>query len=151
MVMDDQDLTSILLDWSTTFVRLSLHDFNRFTRTVGLSLAQMIVLMHLYYRGASEVNTFCGMMQITPAGASQMVERMVQQGIVERKEVPGDRRVRLVALTEKGRQIVVDSIDARRAWVNRLVNNMPVEERERISAALVTLKEYASQLEIHPV
>jgi hypothetical protein len=46
--METPDLTKILLDWSSTFVRLSLHDFNRFARNAGLSLAQMNVLMHLY-------------------------------------------------------------------------------------------------------
>jgi len=149
--MQDADLTEILLEWSTTFVRLSLHDFNHFTRTAGLSLAQMIVLMHLHYQGPCEVTTFCEMMQVTPAGASQMIERMVQQGVAQRKETPGDRRVRLVALTEKGRQIVLDSIAARQAWVSQLVEAMPVEEQERISASLVALNEYAGKLQIHPI
>ena len=148
--MNDTDLTTVLLDWSTTFIRLSLHDFNRYTRSVGLSLVQMNVLMHLYYQGPGEVSTFCEMMQISPAGASQMIERMVQQGVVQRTETPGDRRVRLVSLTDQGRQIVLESIAARQAWVEQVVALLPAEERLDISAALLKLNEYASQLVIHP-
>jgi DNA-binding MarR family transcriptional regulator len=149
--MQDADLTTVLLDWSSTFIRLSLHDFNRFTRNAGLSLAQMNVLMHLHYQGPSEVTNFCEMMQISPAGASQMIERMVQQGVVQRAETPGDRRVRLVSLTEQGRQLVLDSIAARQAWIEQVVGTLSAGERERISAALQILNERASGLEIHPV
>src|SRR5512133_1966147 len=148
--MKSTHLTATLLDWSTTFIRLSLHDFNRYTRNAGLSLAQMTVLMHLYYQGPSEVTTFCEMMQITAAGASQMIERMVQQGAVQRNEDPSDRRVRLVSLTEQGRHLVEESITARQAWVEQLVESLPEEDRGRIQAALQTLNEQASKLEIHP-
>ena len=149
--MNHTDLTTIVLDWSTTFIRLSLHDFNRYTRSVGLSLAQMTVLMHLYYQGPSEVTKFCEMMQLSPAGASQMIERMVQQGVVQRSEMPGDRRVRLVSLTEQGRQVVQGSITARQAWVEQLVAGLSAEEGERVAEALQILNAHASKLEIHPV
>ncbi len=45
------ELTKLVFDWSTTFIRLSLHDFKRYTRDAGLSLARMMLLMHLYYQG----------------------------------------------------------------------------------------------------
>jgi DNA-binding MarR family transcriptional regulator len=150
LYMETPDLTKILLDWSSTFIRLSLHDFNRFARNAGLSLAQMNVLMHLYYQGPSEVTNFCEMMQITPAGASQMIERMVQQGMVQRAETPGDRRVRLVHLTDQGRQVVLESIAARQAWIDRLAQSLSPEDQERIALALQRLNEEASRLEIHP-
>ncbi len=149
--MNDFDLTTVLLDWSNTFFRLSLHDFNRYTRSAGFSLAQMSVLMHLHYQGPSEVTNFCEMMQISPAGASQMIERMVQQGVVQRAEMPGDRRVRMVNLTEHGRQVVLESISARQAWIEQLAAGLSTDEQERITAALITLNERASRLEIHPV
>jgi DNA-binding MarR family transcriptional regulator len=148
--MSDTDLTRLVLDWSTTFIRLSLHDFNRYTRSVGMSLAQMTVLMHLYYQGASEVSNFCEMMQLSPAGASQMIERMVQQGVVKRAEIPGDRRVRLVSLTEQGRQVVEESVAARQVWVEQLVAGLSAEEGQRVTEALGILNEQARKLEIHP-
>jgi DNA-binding MarR family transcriptional regulator len=150
-LMKETDLSAVLLDWSSTFIRFSMHDFNRFTRSAGLSLAQMNVLMHLHYRGPSEVTNFCEMMQVSPAGASQMIERMVQQGMVQRTEIPGDRRVRLVSLTESGRQVVLDSIAARQAWIEQLVARLSAEEQERIAAALQTLNERASGLDVPPV
>ena len=149
--MKEHELASTLLDWSSIFIRLSLHDFNLYTRNAGLSLGQMIVMMNLHYRGPSEVTQLCELMQVTPAGASQMVERMVQLGVVQRTEVPGDRRVRRVSLTEQGQQIVLESIEARQAWIDQLVLHLSAEERQNVSAALLTLTQRAAELENQPV
>lgn len=147
---EKEELSSLLLEWSTTLLRLSLHDFHHVTRSQGLSLAQMFALMHLHYRGASEVTHFCEMMQISPAGASQMIERLVQQGVVQRDEIPGDRRVRLVQLTERGRQAVLESIASRRDWVEQIVADLSPEERRQIKSALNLLNERAAELDVRP-
>lgn len=144
--MEDKALSETVMDWSTTFIRLSLHDFNRYIRMAGLSLGQMTVLMHLHFRGPTEVTHFCDMMQVTPAGASQMIERMVKQGMVERIESPTDRRVRLVNLTNQGRDIVLESITARQEWISQLIESLSTEERDQISAALTTLNHHAKKL-----
>lgn len=148
--MNDADLTKSLLDWSSIFIRLSLYDFNRYTRSMGVSLGQMTVLMHLHYQGPCEITRFCDMMLITPAGASNMIERMVQQGVVQRAELPGDRRVRLVDLTEAGRRIVLEGIAMREAWVTQLVVSLPIEEREKIFAAMLSLNQQVQILEAQP-
>jgi DNA-binding MarR family transcriptional regulator len=145
--MNDPELTQLILDWSAVFVRLSMHDINRHARSTGLSFAQMNVLLHLYYRGPREVMEFAEYMQMSPAGASQLVERLVQHGLARRVESPGDRRVRQVHLTEGGRQVVAASIATREAWVESLVASLPDEEKGAIAQALRLLTERAAQRE----
>lgn len=149
--MSDPDLNTVLADWSASLIRHSLHDFNRFARKAGLSLAQMNILMHIYYQGPNEVLNFCEMMQISPAGASQMIERMVQEGVVQRLEAAGDRRVRLVSLTDAGRQVVLECIAARKVWLEQIVANIPADQRPQLAQALAQLGAYANQVEVHPV
>ena len=141
------DLPKIVLDWSAVFMRLTMHDLNRYTRATGLSLAQMNVLLHLYFRGPSEVMTLTDLMQVSPAGASQMVERMVQQGLVRRVETPEDRRVREVHLTEQGKMAVEASIAPRRQWMEALMARLTDEQEAAIAEALLVLTEKAMQLE----
>ncbi len=145
--MDDRETMQAVLDWSTVFLRMSMHDFNRYARGAGFSFVQMNVLMHLYYRGPREVMAFGELLQVSPAGASQMIERLVQQGLVRRCESPDDRRVRLVHLTERGRQAVDESIRARQQWVERLVGSLSEEQRQAIGQALRVLTEQAALLE----
>ena len=145
--MDDRDTMQAVLDWSTVFMRISMHDFNRHARSAGFSFVQMNVLMHLYYRGPREVMAFGELLQVSRAGASQMIERLVQQGLVQRCESPDDRRVRLVHLTERGRQVVDESIRARQQWVERLVASLSEEARHAVGEALRLLTDQAVGLE----
>jgi DNA-binding MarR family transcriptional regulator len=146
--MDDIALTQTILDWSTVLVRDSMHDFNRYARAAGLSLTQLYLLLHLYYRGPSEVMNFTELMQVSPAGASQMIERMVQQGLLQRVESPDDRRVRLVNLTSEGRKIVEESTTARRKSIDGLVTSLSQEEKVTIEKVLAMLKQKLEPLEI---
>lgn len=145
--MSEEDLAQIIMDWAVDFMRQSMHDFTRHARSAGFSLAQMNVLFHLYYRGDSEVTLFADLMQITPAAASQMVERMVQQGLARRTKTADDQRVRLVSLTEKGRGVVEESIAARQLWMQKLLSALSHQEKVAVIHALSILTEKAGQLE----
>jgi DNA-binding MarR family transcriptional regulator len=134
--MSSTELAQFLLDWSTEFVRLSMQDINRCARSNGLSFPQMNVLMHLYYQGPREVMEFVEYMQVSPAGASQMVERLVQQDLVVRIEFPGDRRVRQVHLTEHGRRVVEESLADRQEWVRSLVESLSGDEQAVVVRAM---------------
>ena len=133
------DLAQLLLDWSTEFVRLSMHEINRCARRNGLSFTQMNVLMHLYYQGPREVMEFTEYAQVSPAGASQMVDRLVQQGLVVRAEIPDDRRVRRVHLTERGRGVVEESFAARRQWIDSFVASLPADRQAVLAQAMSLL------------
>lgn len=132
---DTPTATRVLLDWMAMFMRRSVHDMLQFNKTAGLSLAQVNILMWLHYHDHSEVTNLANIMQVSPAAASQMVERMVREDLVQRIESPSDRRTRQVHLTERGRQVVQDTIQAREAWVGDLVANLTPEQR----SSLVTL------------
>jgi len=141
-------LENAIMDWTAVFVRLWMHDINRFTRSTGLSFGQMNLLLHIHYRGACEVSAVSDLMQMTPPGASQMVERMVTQGLVTRSEVPGDRRVRLVHLTDLGRQLVLDSIHVHEKWVRDLAASLTPAQQADAASVLEMMTEQANQLQI---
>jgi len=141
------DLTRTLLDWSGVFMRRSMRDFMQYTRQTGFSITQMNVLMHLYYRGPGEVKSIVEVMQVSPAASSQIVERMVQQGLVSRVESASDRRVRQVNVTAEGRKIVEQSIAARRKWMESLMTALSDDQKNAIASALQILTENALRLE----
>ena len=145
--MDDREATQAILDWTAVFMRLSMNDFLRFARGSGLTWAHMAVLMHLHYRGPREVMACGELLQLSPAGASQMIERLVRQGLVQRSETPDDRRVRLVHLTAAGQQVVAESIQAQQGWLAPLLAALTADQRNAVSQALCLLSEQAAQLE----
>jgi DNA-binding MarR family transcriptional regulator len=141
-------LDAAMMDWTAILVRLWMHDINFFTRSAGLSFGQMNLLLHIHYRGPCEITTVSDLMQMTHPGASQMVERMVQQGLVIRSEIPGDRRVRLVQLTDQGCQMVEECIRTHERWIHNLVVSLTPELQTEAVGVLQMLTSQAYQLKL---
>jgi DNA-binding MarR family transcriptional regulator len=102
--------------------------------------------MHLHFQGACEITHFSDMLQISRAASSQMIKRLVQQGVVHRFQSSKDRRVRLVDLTEIGKKVVLESMSARVGWINELVSQIPSDDHTHYLNMFVKLDEYANQL-----
>jgi DNA-binding MarR family transcriptional regulator len=105
------------------------------------------VLTHIYYGGECEITALLEKLEVSKAAAGQLVERMEQQGLVERRPDPRDRRARLVSLTAKGSDLVVASIEARQNWMKDVMARVPEEQRGVIAASLRALTRAAETLE----
>lgn len=71
-------------------------------------MAQALALMC----DASDVFSCSGLargLRMNPAGATRLIEKMVQKGLIERVDVPGDRRRQELQLTCQGRLLGLQS------------------------------------------
>ena len=144
---DPQQFTQVLHDWAEIFMRRSMRDFIQSSKDSGLSVSQLSTLFRLHHKGFCGVSEIGDHLGITNAAASQMVERLVQLGLLERAEDPHDRRVKHLTLTIIGQELVQESIQARRRWMEQLTNALTPHEHGLIIAALTILTAAARQLE----
>src|SRR5436190_24049767 len=73
----------------------------------GLGLSDFGVLEVLLHKGPLPVNTIGPIVDLTPGSISIAVDRLVEKGLVSRVESAEDRRVRIVALTPLGKDLIV--------------------------------------------
>lgn len=139
--METEEFSHSLLEGMELWMQVSLQDLISYIHRKDISMAQINVLYHLHYRGPCEVLTFTRIFSLSPAGASQLIERMVRQGWVERLADPADRRVRRVHLTDLGRQLVTESIAARNEWIVRFSSRLTFEEKQQVARAFQLLAE----------
>src|SRR4029077_20448923 len=69
----------------------------------GLGLSDFGVLEVLLHKGPLPVNTIGPIVDLTPGSISIAVDRLFAKGLVSRVESGEDRRVRIVALTPRGK------------------------------------------------
>ncbi len=141
-------LTQVLHDWSEVFMKRSFRDFKRFMDDADLSPSQVGALMQLHRCGECGVSDIAEHLGFTKPAASQMVERLVQQGLLKRAEDLNDRRVRHLTLTPSGQMLIESGIDARQRWMEQLTHTLTPEEQREIAGALVLLTEAARKLEL---
>jgi MarR family 2-MHQ and catechol resistance regulon transcriptional repressor len=73
----------------------------------GISDTDFRVLEVLLHKGPLPVNTIGPKVHLTPGSISVAVDRLLEKGLVSRAESSDDRRVRIVALTESGKDLIV--------------------------------------------
>lgn len=137
----------LLRAWVEALMEHSMRHFTQFLREEGLSMPQVSALFRLYYRGPAAVSDISAHLGVTNAAASQMVDRLVQQGYVERWELPEDRRVKQIALTPAGRTLIERAIEARRGWLSHVPQRLTSDEQQLLLQALPRLIEAVQQLD----
>jgi DNA-binding MarR family transcriptional regulator len=135
-----------LQKWIEVSMHRSIRNFICYARESGLSMSQLGALFHIHRIGSSGVTDLGDHLGVTSAAASQMLERLVQQGFVLRSEDPSDRRVKQIILTDKGLQVLQESIRARQGWLDDLAKTLSDSEKEAIIAALSILIDRANHL-----
>jgi DNA-binding MarR family transcriptional regulator len=129
------------------FMHRSMRGWWRFARSMGLSMPQFSMMMQMYHRGACGMSEVSERFEITPAGASQLVDKLVQSGFIMRQEDPADRRAKLLDLTQKGRKLIEAGIEERYRWVDEMESKLTADERARISEALDIMTRVAQEME----
>ena len=136
-----------LRSWMDVAMHRSMRGWSHEAKASGLSMPQFSILMQLYYRGHCGISDIRDRFEISAAAASQHVENLVQAGLIDRSGDAGDRRVKHVQLSEKGRHLLEDGIRERYRWIDKLENGLDEVSREKIATALVTLTEVARKLD----
>src|SRR6202021_3843847 len=72
----------------------------------GLGLSDFGVLEILLHRGPVPRKAIGPLVDLTPGSISIAVDRLVAKGLVSRVESADDRRVRIVALTPRGKDLI---------------------------------------------
>ncbi|MCX7623029.1 MAG: MarR family transcriptional regulator [Thermomicrobium sp.] len=75
-------------------------------QALDLSMAQLKVLFALACRGPLTVSEVAERLGISPPTASHLIDRVVQLGLVTRREDERDRRRTLVELTARGEELL---------------------------------------------
>ena len=142
-----EEFSQVLHDWTEAFMHRSMHDFIKLRKESGLSMPQIRALFHLHHGSKCGVSDVAELLEVTNAAASQMIDRLVLKGYIERSEDPVDRRAKQLRLTAKGHSLVSESIEIRRRWMEKLTDALTIDEQKSIINALTILTHTARDLE----
>jgi DNA-binding MarR family transcriptional regulator len=93
-------------------------------RRLVVPLAQLKSLFLINIRGSVNVRELAQEMGVTPGNVTSIANRLVGQGLVRRGEGPGDRRIVMLHLTEKGRRTIAEIHGSQRADMKRFLERM---------------------------
>jgi MarR family 2-MHQ and catechol resistance regulon transcriptional repressor len=112
----------------------------------GLGLSDFGVLELLLHKGPMPVNALGPMVDLTPGSISIAVDRLVAKGLVSRVESAEDRRVRIVALTSYGKDLIVSAFRKHSGQMKRAFSDLSSEELQSLEVALKKVGKRAAAL-----
>jgi MarR family 2-MHQ and catechol resistance regulon transcriptional repressor len=112
----------------------------------GLGDSDFRVLDVLLDKGPMPVNALGPQVDLNPGSVSVAVDRLYKKGLVSRVESESDRRVRTVALTEKGRRAFVPIFRQHAALIKRAFQDVSPEEQRQMEEVLKRIARRAEEL-----
>jgi MarR family transcriptional regulator, 2-MHQ and catechol-resistance regulon repressor len=112
----------------------------------GLGLSDFGVLEVLLHKGPLPVNTIGPIVDLTPGSISIAVERLFEKGLVSRVESTEDRRVRIVALTSRGKDLIGAAFRKHSLQMRKVFSELSPEDLRGLEMALKKVGKRASAL-----
>jgi len=137
-----------LREWMNAFIHRSMRDSARFVKASGFSMPQFFLLMRVHHCERCGISDLSEHLEITNAATSQLVDKLVQAGLLVRTEDPNDRRAKQVSLSAAGEAFVEKAIAERSRWVDDLTVALNEDEYQKVAEAIEILTEATQRLEI---
>ena len=134
--------------WMDIFMHRSMRGWNHFAKSTGLSMPQISILMQLHHKGPCGMSEVSNRFDISAAAASQLVEKLVHAGYLERAEDPTDRRAKLLTLSPKGEELIQRGTEERYHWLDDLTSKLSTVEQTKVVEALDILTKAAQTMEV---
>lgn len=118
-------------------------DCNNDMRESGLTLSQLNVLMPLadHPEGRMTMKEIERVLRCTQPTVHGLVSRLAEKGLIETGDIPEDRRIRVVRITQKGRLCCLEAKEHMLRTEEKLLEGLGREEREALIRSLVRIRD----------
>ena len=131
------DLYEVLTGFVMRLMNLTEADGMNAMVEIDLSFSQARMLFLLAKTGEPmPIYAIANGLGLSDAAAGRNVEQLLKLDLVERRESPHDRRVKLVSLTSVGQKLAVSHVDAKAESLRAFTAALPAEQRDHLHSAL---------------
>lgn len=106
------------------------------TTQYGVTVAQSYALLALPREGTVTMNDLSQSMGLANSTMTRMADQLVVKGLAVRDADPGDRRVVLVGLTDRGSEMRSSLEETQEEFLHRFLANVGEKERQTIIPTL---------------
>ncbi len=97
---------------------------------------QFNALLELDHHGQLTMGELCDHLFLACSTATDLVDRMERNQLIERERDSSDRRVIRLKIKAKGKQIIAEVLSARREYLATVMETVGEDEKERLIQAL---------------
>jgi DNA-binding MarR family transcriptional regulator len=115
-------------------------ELRREIHSVGVTGGQVALLIAVKYSPGIGVRELAAQERMSPAAISKAITKLEQQGLVERRELAGDRRRVGLHVSEQGHQVLRSVRSRRTIWLAERLKGLSDDDVRRVEAAIEPLE-----------
>ena len=142
---DDPKPVHVWLVWMKAMQAIARYGLAEL-RESGLGISDFAVLEVLLHKGPLPVNVIGPKVNLTPGSISVAVDRLLAKGLVSRVESSDDRRVRIVALTPRGKGVISPVFRAHAATMEKVFGGLSSDELRQLEHQIKLIGRQAESL-----
>jgi DNA-binding MarR family transcriptional regulator len=142
--VDNDAIVDAVLTASRVLVAVAARSLGALAEEV--TLTQYRTLVVLASRGPKSLAELADAVAVTPPTATRMCDRLIKKGLVVRRNDRGDRRLVHLTLAKRGRDLVDEVTQRRRAEIVELVRAVPEDQRAAMVDSLQRLSAAAGEV-----
>lgn len=145
--MIDQDesrtrLANLLNELTGSLIVNSIGELMSYLQQQDISPPRFMALQNLEQHPGITITTLAQQLKLTLGSASQLIDRLENDGLVSRQEATYDRRVRHIYLLPKGQQIIDAIREMMSIKVDAQFKQLPIEHVNALYTALINILPY---------
>jgi MarR family 2-MHQ and catechol resistance regulon transcriptional repressor len=145
MAKNSRDPVHCWLVWGKAFHAAAKYLYAGLEET-GIDDTDFRILEALLNKGSLPVNTIGPKVFLTPGSISVAIDRLLARGLVNRVESPEDRRVRIVSLTSKGKELIAPVFRKHAAEIRKVFGDASPKELRTLETILRKIGKRAEKL-----
>lgn len=110
-----------------------------------MSDAHIAVLATLYKSGPTPLGTLAAQERVSAPSMNRTVNSLAESGHVERMTDTEDGRKVNIMLTDSGRDVVVETVARRNAWLEGALAELSTEEHDLLMSAATIMRKVADR------
>ncbi|HZQ89006.1 MAG TPA: MarR family transcriptional regulator [Gaiellaceae bacterium] len=129
------DAVAVADELRPVFLRVG-RELRREARAVGASPEQVGLLVSVKYAPGIGIRELAARERVSPPAMTTRVDRLVRDGLVERRPSEDDRRRVGITLTDDGQRLLRRVRSRRTAWLAHRLGELSAAELEAVEAAV---------------
>jgi MarR family transcriptional regulator, organic hydroperoxide resistance regulator len=106
---------------------------------LNLTIAQLKSLMFIKFKGTTNFKTLARALRVSPPNVTGIVDRLVEQELVSRKDNPQNRRMQILKVTEKGETLIRELMERGESHLSSNLMKMKTDDLEKLSLGMAAL------------
>lgn len=108
--MNNTDLTKISDDLFNLLMQLNSKVFNqdKMVKCSPMPPSHIKIIFYLFNNGSSSISDIASRLSISKPNMTPIIDKLIREDLVYRKEDPNDRRIVRIALTQKAHDVAIE-------------------------------------------